>query len=65
MKNEPTMECAVISTKRMYVLLLKAQEMLLQNKIDKEEISWLLDSLSHDVSLLNDENNVVERDLFK
>ena len=56
--------CASISTKRMYILLLKVQELLLENAIDKEEINGLLCSVQHDVFLLNDKCNSVDRDLF-
>ena len=65
-KNELEPEiCAQISTKRMYQILLKAQKKLLNTTIDKHEIIRLLASVEHDVLLLNDEHNHIERDLFK
>ena len=64
-KLEECCECASISTKRMYIILLTVQEKLLQNTIDKKEIISLLSSLEHDVMLLNDLDNSIECDLFK
>ena len=58
-------ECARISTKRMYIMLLIAQEKLLQNTINKKEIISLLSSIEHDILLLNDKDNSFERDLFQ
>ena len=58
-------ECARISTKRIYTILLKVQEMILQNNIDKKEIISLLSSIEHDILLLNDKDNSIERDLFQ
>lgn len=58
-------ECAIISTKRIYTILLKVQEMILQNNIDKKEIISLLSSIEHDILLLNDKDNSIERDLFQ
>ena len=58
-------ECAMISTKRIYTILLKVQEMILQNNIDKKEIISLLSSIEHDILLLNDKDNSIERDLFQ
>ena len=58
-------ECAKISTKRMYIMLLTAQEKLLQNTINKKEIISLLSSIEHDILLLNDKDNSIERDLFQ
>lgn len=58
-------ECAIISTKRMYIMLLTAQEKLLQNTINKKEIISLLSSIEHDILLLNDKDNSIERDLFQ
>ena len=58
--------CAKISTKRMYIILLKAQEMILENnpQYKKREIVSLLSSVEHDILMLNDENNSIDRDLF-
>ena len=58
--------CANISTKRMYLLLLKAQEMILENnpQYKKREIVSLLSSVKHDILMLNDKNNRIDRDLF-
>ena len=58
-------ECARISTKRMYIMLLIAQEKLLQNTINKKEIISLLSSIEHDILLLNDKDNSLEKDLFQ
>lgn len=58
-------ECARISTKRIYTILLKVQEMILQNNIDKKEIISLLSSIEHDILLLNDKDNSIGRDLFQ
>ena len=63
--NECECECAIISTKRMYIMLLTAQEKLLQNTINKKEIISLLSSIEHDILLLNDKDNSIERDLFQ
>ena len=59
-------ECAEISTKRMYLILLKAQEMILENnpQYKKREIVSLLSSVEHDILMLNDKNNSINRDLF-
>lgn len=62
-KTEPK-SVAEINTKRMYMILLKAQEMTLQETPSKKGIIQLLSSLEHDILLLNDENNHIERDLF-
>lgn len=58
--------CAEISTKRMYLILLKAQEMILENNPQhkKKEIVSLLSSIEHDILMLNDKNNSINRDLF-
>lgn len=58
--------CAEISTKRMYLILLKAQEMILENNTQykKREIVSLLSSIEHDILMLNDKNNSISRDLF-
>lgn len=64
-KSNECMECAVISTKRMYLMLSKAEEKLLQNTIDKKEIFSLLSSVKHDILLMEDKDNQIECDLFK
>lgn len=58
--------CAEISTKRMYLILLKAQEMILKNdpQHKKREIVRLLSRIEHDILMLNDKNNSINRDLF-
>lgn len=58
--------CAEISTKRMFLLLMKAQEMILENnpQYKKREILTLLSSVTHDVKMLDDKNNMIIRDLF-
>lgn len=58
-------ECANISIKRMYIMLLNAEQHLLENTIDKTLILSLLDSVKHDVLLLNDKDNSIERDLYR
>ena len=60
-------ECANISLKRMYLILLKAQEMVLDNnpQYNKKEILNYLFSIEHDILLLNDKDNWVDRDLFR
>lgn len=65
-KTEDIEECAKISTKRMYLILLKAQEMILEinPQYKKREILTLLSSVTHDVKMLDDENNSINRDLF-
>ena len=57
-------ECANISLKRMYLRLLKAQEMVLDTNNKKEILNYLF-SIEHDIFLLNDKDNYVDRDLFK
>ena len=56
--------CAQISTKRMFLMLIKAQEFILQNHNDKREILSLLSSVTHDVRMLDDKNNHISRDLY-
>ena len=58
-------ECANISTKRMYIMLLHAEQHLLENTVDKTLILSLLDSVKHDVLMLNDKDNSIERDLYR
>lgn len=58
--------CAEISTKGMFLLLMKAQEMILEDnpQYKKREILTLLSSVTHDVEMLDDKNNRISRDLF-
>lgn len=58
-------ECAQICTKRMYLQALKVEEMVLYDRYDKKEAMNLLSSVKHDIVLLNDKENHIERDLFK
>ena len=60
-------ECANISLKRMYLILLKAQEMVLDTnpQYKKKEILNYLSSIEHDILMLNDKDNRVDRDLFE
>ena len=63
--NETVPEkCAKISTKRMYVLLLSVEEKILFNNVDKKSVIDSIEAIKHDVFLLNNENNSIERDLF-
>ena len=60
--------CANISLKRMYLILLKAQEVVLDNNPQyhkKEILNYYLTSIEHDILMLNDKDNHVDRDLFK
>lgn len=59
--------CANISLKRMYLMLLKAQEMVLDinPQYKKKEILNYLSSIEHDILMLNDKDNRVDRDLFE
>lgn len=59
--------CANISLKRVYLMLLKTQEMVLDinPQYKKKEILNYLCSIEHDIRLLNDKGNCVDRDLFK
>ena len=59
--------CANISLKRMYLILLKTQEMVLDinPQYKKKEILNYLFSIEHDIIMLNDKSNCVDRDLFK
>ena len=60
-------DCADISLKRMYIVLLHAKEMILDinPQYKKKDILSLLSSIEHDILLLNDKNNSISRDLFK
>lgn len=66
-KKEVCDVCANISLKRMYLILLKAQELVLDNnpQYHKKEILNYLTSIEHDILLLNDKDNCLDRDLFK
>ena len=66
-KKEVCEVCANISLKRMYLILLKAQEIILDNnpQYHKEEILDYLTSIEHDILMLNDKDNCVDRDLFE
>jgi hypothetical protein len=60
--------CTEISTKRMYILILKAQEKILEDNPQyyfKKEILSLLGAVEQEILKLNDENNNICRDLFK
>ena len=59
--------CANISLKRIYLILLKTQEMILDinPQYNKKEILNYLTSIEHDILMLNDKNNCVDRDLFE
>ena len=63
-QTEDIQTCAEISTKRMFLLLMKAQELILQNHNDKREILTLLSSVTHDIRMLDDKNNHISRDLY-
>ena len=60
-------ECANISLKRMYLMLLRTQEMVLDinPQYKKKEILNYLSSIEHDLLMLNDKDNSIERDLYK
>ena len=66
-EKEVCEECANISLKRMYMLLLKAEEMVLDinPQYNKKEILNYLTSIEHDILMLNDKGNRVDRDLFE
>lgn len=59
--------CADISLKRMYLMLLKTEEMVLDinPQYNKKEILNYLSSIEHDILMLNDKDNHINRDLFK
>lgn len=59
--------CANISLKRIYLILLKTQEMVLDinPQYNKKEILSYLTSIEHDILMLNDKHNNIDRDLFK
>ena len=60
-------ECANISLKRMYLILLKAQELVLDinPQYKKKEILNYLVSIEHEILMLNDKGNCLDRDLFR
>lgn len=59
--------CADISLKRMYLMLLKTEEMVLDinHQYNKKEILNYLFSIEDDIIMLNDKGNHIDRDLFK
>lgn len=59
--------CVNISLKRMYIILLKTQEIILDinPQYNKKEILSYLTSIEHDILMLNDKNNHIDRDLFE
>lgn len=59
--------CADISLKRMYLMLLKTEEMVLDinPQYKKKEILNYLSSIEEDIIMLNDKGNHIDRDLFK
>ena len=59
--------CADISLKRMYLMLLKTEEMVLDinPQYNKKEILNYLSSIEEDIIMLNDKSNHIDRDLFK
>lgn len=65
-KEEVCETCADISLKRMYLLLLKIQEIILDinPQYNKEEMMNYLFSIEHDILMLNNKNNHISRDLF-
>lgn len=65
-KEEVCEICADISLKRMYLLLLKTQEIILDinPQYNKEEMMNYLSSIEHDILMLNNKNNYISRDLF-
>lgn len=65
MKNDEPEICASISTKRMYLNILRIQEIILEtNNIDKKEILNYINSIQHDIQLINDIHNHIERDIY-
>ena len=66
-EKEVCAECANISLKRMYLILLKTQGMVLESnpQYHKKEILSYLSSIEHGILMLNDEDNCVDRDLFE
>ena len=66
-KKEVCTICANISLKRMYLILLKVQEIVLDSnpQYNKKELLNYLSSIEHDILMLNDKDNSVDRDLFE
>ena len=67
-KNEPIeyTECACVSLRRMHYIVSDLKKELISNaQLDKEKIFYELESLEHDIKLLNDSDNSIDRDLFK
>lgn len=66
-KNKLPEICANISLKRIFLILLETEEMVLDNNPQdkKKEILNNLASIEYDILLLNDNDNRVDRDLFK
>lgn len=68
MKTEYKPEvCANVSLKRMYLLLLKTQEIVLDinPQHNKKEILDNIVSIEQDILMMNDKNNCIDRDLFR
>lgn len=59
--------CADISLKRMYLMLLKTEELVLgiNPQYNKKEILNYLFSIEEDIIMLNYKSNHIDRDLFK
>ena len=66
-EKEACDECANISLRGMYLRLLKTQELVLDinPQYNKKEILYHLVRIERDILMLNDENNCVDRDLFR
>ena len=66
-KKEVCAVCANISLKRMYLILLRVQEIVLGSnpQYDKKEILNYLSSIEHDILMLNDKDNNLDRDLYE
>lgn len=67
-KNEPIeyTEYACVSLRRMHYIVSDLKKELISNaRLDKEKIFYELESLEHDIKLLNDSDNRIDRDLFK
>ena len=60
-------ECAYVSLKHMYLMLLKAQEMVLDinPQHHKKEIMNYLSSIEHDLLMMNDKDTCIDADLFR
>ena len=66
MKNDEPEICASISTKRMYLNILRIQEKILEtnNINNKKEILNYINNIQHDIQLINDIHNHIERDIY-